>query len=368
MATEKKVGIALLGAGIFATEAYLPVLLKSTSLELLAVYSRSHKSASALVSSIPGSPSITVYSDDDTSSNTLDTLLSQRSDIQAVIIALPITVQPEVIKKALKAGKHVLSEKPVSYDVSSAKELIAYYHNDLPKEVVGGVKPLWIVAENFGFEPAFLAVPSYLPKLGEIRHATVTLYGYTGKDSKWYQTPWRTHPAYQGGFLLDGGVHFASIFRTAFGSKGAVVEKVSAFTKLNQEWLEPVDTISAVLKLSDGTLGNLELSFGTETSPPIGSLLTILGSTGTLTLTSKDGVYTITVTPKDTKESPITKDYQGQGVEREVEEFTGAILSGSTDAILAKAAPEQVLKDLALIEGSLKSGATDGVPVLLSKL
>lgn len=34
----------------------------------------------------------------------------KREDVQAVIVALPISSQPEIIEKAWKAGKHVLSE------------------------------------------------------------------------------------------------------------------------------------------------------------------------------------------------------------------------------------------------------------------
>lgn len=51
-----------------------------------------------------------LYSEDSEEGKSLDDLLA-RSDIKAVTIALPIKNQPEYIKKALLAGKHVLSEK-----------------------------------------------------------------------------------------------------------------------------------------------------------------------------------------------------------------------------------------------------------------
>ena len=67
------------------------------------MYSRSRKSAEALMPS----GSVDVYSDDSGPGNGLDDLLA-RSDIQAVDVVLPINTQPAVIKKALKAGKHVV--------------------------------------------------------------------------------------------------------------------------------------------------------------------------------------------------------------------------------------------------------------------
>ena len=60
----------------------------------------------------------------------LDAQLHSRcADIQAVIIALPILKQPEVVLKCLQAGKAVLSEKPIADDVKSALQLISAASN-----------------------------------------------------------------------------------------------------------------------------------------------------------------------------------------------------------------------------------------------
>lgn len=70
---------------------------------------------------------LTAYSDDGEAG--LGDLLA-RSDIHAVIVVLPISQQPDVIIRALKAGKHVLSEKPVAKDVKSALKLIEIYEKE----------------------------------------------------------------------------------------------------------------------------------------------------------------------------------------------------------------------------------------------
>ena len=72
----------------------------------MAVWSRSLKSAE----SVRGDAKVALYSEDSGEGKSLDDLLA-RSDIKAVTIALPIKNQPEYIRKALLAGKHVLSEK-----------------------------------------------------------------------------------------------------------------------------------------------------------------------------------------------------------------------------------------------------------------
>jgi len=129
------IGIAILGAGIFPREGkhkavckfddtdppseHMPAIQACDSLSLKAIYSRSEASATALAKSAD----VDAYFDSPKSpSKSLDDLL-QRKDIHAVIIALPILVQPAIIKKALSAGKHVLSEKPIATDVATAEGL-----------------------------------------------------------------------------------------------------------------------------------------------------------------------------------------------------------------------------------------------------
>jgi predicted dehydrogenase len=93
--------------------AHVPAILKaSDTISLVAIYSRSASSVEKLVASDELSSlsqearsSIKQYSGDDG----LQELL-KRDDIHAVIVALPISKQPEVILQCLKAGKHVLSE------------------------------------------------------------------------------------------------------------------------------------------------------------------------------------------------------------------------------------------------------------------
>lgn len=159
------IGVAILGGGIFAREEHKvgkqssllqkflltswnqPAVEASKELTLKAVYSRSLKSARTLE---VDESQVDLYSDDAGPGKSLDDLLA-RSDIQAIIIALPIKNQPEYIRKVLLAGKHVLSEKPVAENVAEAVELIKWYHSEIePKNVT------WGVAENIRYTNSFV--------------------------------------------------------------------------------------------------------------------------------------------------------------------------------------------------------------------
>lgn len=46
------------------------------------------------------------------------------------MLALPITLQPSIIKQAFEAGKNVISEKPVAPTVEEGKQLIELYEKE----------------------------------------------------------------------------------------------------------------------------------------------------------------------------------------------------------------------------------------------
>jgi len=178
---------------------------------LVAVYSRSLSSASTLAKTAAGllgvpESSLALYHDQGGSSADLDALLNSTS-IDAVIITLPITVQPDIVLAALRAGKHVLSEKPVAADVTSGYSLITEYQEKYAPEGLH-----WRIAENFECEPAFIKAAEAIQagRIGKISHWRLRQAGCIEPDNQYYKTPWRTVPDYQGGFVVrhSTGLHF----------------------------------------------------------------------------------------------------------------------------------------------------------------
>ncbi len=156
-----------------------PAVKASPHFVLKAIYSRSLKSAQALSES---AGHVDLYSNDSGSGKTYHDLLL-RSDIDAIIVALPIKNQPEYIEAALKAGKHVLSEKPIAENLKDAEHLIRYYNKNIDKS-----KVTWGVAENFRFLESYAYAGQQVEKLGKVLGFQVKIFNHVEAGNQWYGT------------------------------------------------------------------------------------------------------------------------------------------------------------------------------------
>ncbi|KIX08304.1 uncharacterized protein Z518_02960 [Rhinocladiella mackenziei CBS 650.93] len=326
-------------AGIFAREEHKPAVETAKDLALKAVYSRSVKSARSLE---VDESKVDLYSDDSGAGKSLDDLLA-RSDIQAVIIALPIKNQPDYIRKALLAGKHVLSEKPVAENVKDAVALIKWYRTEMV-----GKNVTWGVAENVRYTNSFDHAADAVQTKGRqltFRCRMQTLV----EGGKYFETSWRKVPTHQGGFLLDGGVHFVAGLRLMLGKHNPLVS-LSAHSAQLQEHLPPVDTVEATAKSKKGTIGTISISFGTTAK---GSEWTVGCDKGFVSLTRNK----VTIDDK-TEEIEDEKT----GVPPEIRKWGEALAAGTTNP---RQSPEEALADLELIEAMLRSGEQGGIPIML---
>lgn len=158
----------------------------------------------------------------------------------------------------------MLSEKPIAKDIATAQELLSFYHANIPTDRVS-----WSVAENYRFVEQHLFAASEIKRLGRILGFRGRFNRNVEPGSKYHETSWRKTPDYQGGFVLDMGVHFAALVRLLLGSDEGRLTRVSAFTCQVQEHLPPVDTANATLKCKSGISGVFEMvSLSTRISVP----------------------------------------------------------------------------------------------------
>ncbi|BGP45108.1 hypothetical protein JCM10450v2_000925 [Rhodotorula kratochvilovae] len=363
---------------------HLPAIAATPDLHLAAVYSRSHSSASSIADAAKGYPStahadLSLYSDDaEHGHGGLDALLA-RDDIAAVALCLPIPLQPAIIRRCLAAGKHVLSEKPIAPSLSEARALLAEYERD---HAPHGRQ--WLVAEQFPYGAAWEKARALVRdgKLGDLVGFDAQVF--IQPSLKAGATNWRRVPDYQGGFLLDGGVHFVAALRHVLPSPLASLSAHVA--QLNAD-LPPADTLRAVLHTADPKpAGTLTLSFGTP-QPSDAKVYTFRGSKGVLSVdlaSPRTHVLRLTTASSSEKEekrageeelphSQVEIELPARGaVEAEFAAFGAALLSGPESAQAAyardRSGPRAAIRDLAAIEGALKSGERGGEKVVLREI
>lgn len=326
--SQHPIRLALIGAGIFARDVHLPALQAlGKTFSIVAVYSRSQAKAEALAEQLPEPAE---------ASSDLPALLA-RDDIEAVDIVLPINAMPPVVEMALRAGKHVVNEKPVAPDLAVGRRLLAAY-----AEHSGQV---WMVAENWRYEDAFAQAAAII-RSGEIGRPLLchwVVYNPINPDNKYYATPWRRSGDFPGGFVLDVGVHHVAVLRWLLGE----IVGVSAMAHQMRADLPPADTLNATLRFESGVTGVYQATYALNAPWP--PALHITGEAGSvrvhrqaLEVTSGGTTRTVPVTPH-------------QGVQRELAAFAAAVREGQ----IHRNSPQQALQDLAVVEAMLRSAALD---------
>jgi predicted dehydrogenase len=250
----------MIGTGVAARNLYLPAFAAlGKKIEIVACTNRTRKKAEAYarLAKIP---------------RVVDNAaeLLQLPEVDAVLISLPIDLQPALVKQALAAGKAVISEKPMAPSVSEGRKLV---------KAVARFRAPWLVAENFAFMPAIARLERWLEqgRLGEPRLVEAVQMTWMDQKNPFFHTPWRHQPQHIGGFVADAGVHVAHVVRRLFGMPEVVKNLTAQFDPA----LAPIDTAVAVLRFPSGVLGTWTSCF---TAHYRGPMLRVYGSKGTAEL------------------------------------------------------------------------------------
>ncbi len=205
--------------------------------------------------------------------------LLQRSDVDAVLISLPIPMNYPVTKAALEAGKHVICEKPAGVDDVEARrfmELVGQY----PDRTV-------LITENCFYQDAARLARSLLDggAIGRVHLASWrTVSQLVPKPGEFSSTPWRHDPGYVGGPHLDAGVHHTAIIRLLCGD----VSHVSGVTQDANDTHGGPSDLSLNLRFVSGVVGNYTASYPELAVPREPNDFRIYGTEGVLSFRYRD--------------------------------------------------------------------------------
>jgi UDP-N-acetyl-2-amino-2-deoxyglucuronate dehydrogenase len=198
--------------------------------------------------------------------NYAEMLESAKSDV--VAICTPSGLHSVQGIAAARAGKHVITEKPMSITLEQADALVDACDS-------AGVK-LFVVKQN-RLNPSVQLLKRAVDKgrFGRIYLANTTVR-WTRPQEYYDAAPWRGTWEFDGGAFMNQASHYVDLIQWLIGP----VESVVAKTATQARRIEAEDSGVAVIKFRSGALGVIEVNVLTYPRNWEGSI-TVIGERGT---------------------------------------------------------------------------------------
>lgn len=196
--------------------------------------------------------------------------LLDRPDIAAICVTTPGGAHRDVVMAALRAGKHVLCEKPLELTTERIDEILGAAAQS--NRILATVFQL-----RLGESAQRLHAAIQRGAFGRL--SLCSAYVKWWREPAYYASaPWRGTAALDGGVLMNQGIHAVDLIQWLVGMPNRVTAR--ARTRLHA--IEMEDTIAALLEYPDGALGVIEAS--TCAYPGLALRLEITGSRGSAIL------------------------------------------------------------------------------------
>ncbi len=176
--------------------------------------------------------------------------LLRRPDVDVVAICTPPSLHYEMVVAALKAGKHVVCEKPLTSSLELTDKMIA-----AAKTATGRIMPVFQYRFGDGIAKVRHVIQCGLA--GKHFVASIDTAKRRGRD--YYSVAWRGKFATElGGVLVTQAIHIHDLVFWLLGPATAV----AAFKTTRVNPIEVEDCAVASLKMADGSLVSLSATLG----------------------------------------------------------------------------------------------------------
>jgi predicted dehydrogenase len=175
--------------------------------------------------------------------------LVQSGEVDAIVIATPHWQHGALAISALKAGLHVICEKPLTVTVEEADDVL---------NAAAQSRGMFAVVHQKRFEPAYMYAKRLLDsgELGPIYRCSMIESAWRS-EAYYRSSPWRgTWKGEGGGVLLNQAPHILDRYAWLCGMPQTVTARCD--TSLHQ--IEVEDTASAILRHANGAHGYIHIS------------------------------------------------------------------------------------------------------------
>jgi predicted dehydrogenase len=291
----------MIGLGFMGT-THLQAMAKIPHAELIAVMDQDEVRLSGDLSSIQGNlggPGLKMDFSAVRKYRSVDAILAD-PDVEAIDICLPTFLHAGAAIQALRAGKHVLCEKPMALDGGDADAMIAEADR---------AGRLLMVAQVLRFFPAYREL-SRLVKSGELGQIRSALFRRRTAVPAW--GPWELDKDKSGGAIFDLLIHDVDQSLHLFG----VPETISSTGY--EDMVHGIDTISSEFHYS--SVGQVTITGGWfhRGDYPFSMEFTVIGDHGVVEYSSAG--RPVTVYWSDGRLEPLSPK-EKDGYQAEIEYF-----------------------------------------------
>ena len=333
---DRIVRLGVIGAGLAFKWLHWPALQRlADRFHIVAVADIVPEAAAEVAALVGGARTTTDYGD-----------LLAADDVEAVLISLPIHLNAQVILESVRAGKHVICEKPIAANLAQGEEVVA---------ALRGATVVVEIAENYHYRPEVQQARAWMAdgRIGRPMLIDVVNYYWVDLEEGFGTTYWRQDSQYRGGAITDAAVHQAALLREL----GGEVAQLQAFAKLIRPGMSGHDTLIVNLRFRGGALGRLLFSAGAAGAPPAPWMALVTGTEGSITL---DRGVAVLHRPGAEPEEYRTPDGDQASFYAEFVNFWEAIVHGAP----VVATPAEALRDLAILMRALDSAESRSVMLM----
>lgn len=228
-----RIGVCCVGAGGFAQGIHLPNLVKQRDrYEIRTICSRTGANALSAAKQFGAHKATSDFDE-----------MLRDAEIDLVILCTRHDLHGRMALEALRAGKHVLCEKPLALNHSDLDAIEGFYSN------CAGNKPVLMVGFNRRWSPAFRNIMSFLKGRASPLVAQYTMNaGYMPLDH------W-VHGAEGGGRNIGEACHIYDLFHALTGGTCTDIQ-VAGIPAQGRQWARN-DNFTAILTFSDGSVCSL---------------------------------------------------------------------------------------------------------------
>lgn len=270
------VKVGVVGSGFAAKQLHLPVLRMIGNVEVISIFGIPYEDALYLAKQY----NIPKATDD------WRAVINDK-DVDTVLVATPTYTHKDIAIAAIKAGKHVMLEKPIALTIRDGEEIVKAYE-------AGGVKLM--VAHCLRFWPEYVRVKELVTSgsIGEPRVARA--YRLSTHPGRWFR-----FQELSGGVAVDMSIHDLDYLRWLLGD----VKRVYAIGgRYSGDSVTSIDHFMANLEFESGAVAYVEGSWAMPKGFPFTTYFEITGTKGLLTV--------------DNQSTPTLEEYIGGGYSRQM--------------------------------------------------